>query len=200
MLAPSSRLASARCLEATSSSAPRRASGRRSNRLESSESRRCKHCGEKRGEIIGPNPTDRGKPGSKRHLVVDRRGIPLAVMLSGANEHDSLFLEPLIDAIEPIRGRRGRPRQRPDKLHADKAYDADRCRRSLRLRGIVPRIARKGVESKSSLGRYRWVVERTFAWLARYRRLSIRYEKRADIHEAFLVLGCALICFNFLRF
>jgi transposase len=86
----------------------------------------------------------------------------------------------------------------PDKLHADKAYDIPRCRRALRQRHIKVRIARKGIESSQRLGRHRWVVERTLAWLAKHRRLTIRYERRADIHEAFLHLGCALICLNFL--
>jgi transposase len=82
---------------------------------------------------------------------------------------------------------------------ADKAYHYPRCRRFLRRRGIRARIARRGVESSERLGRYRWVVERTLAWLCRCRRLCVRYERRADIHEAFLVLCCALICFNYLR-
>jgi IS5 family transposase len=75
------------------------------------------------------------------------------------------------------------------KLHADKAYDARRCRRACRQRGIVPRIARRGVDSSERLGRHRWVVERTLAWLARMRRLTIRYERRLDIHYAFSSLA-----------
>ncbi|UFN51639.1 IS5 family transposase (plasmid) [Roseomonas sp. OT10] len=147
------------------------------------------------GAETGPNPTDRGKPGTKRHLVTDARGTPLGLILSGANRHDSLMLAPTLDAIPPIRdGGRGRPRRRPDKLHADKAYDHRRCRRECRARGVTPRIARRGVESSARLGRHRWVVERTFAWLARYRRLTIRYERRADIHLAFATLACALVC------
>jgi transposase len=130
--------------------------------------------------------------------VVDRKGIPLAVMLSGANVHDSMVFEDLIDAIEPIKGTRGRPRKRPEKLHADKAYDDKKCARALRKRGIKRRIARKGVESSEKLGRHRWIVERTLAWIAKYRRLTIRYERRDDIHEAFLYLGCSLICLNYL--
>ena len=119
--------------------------------------------------------------------------------LSAANAHDSTQFEPLIDAIPAIlgpRGRPGRPRKRPAKLHADKAYDIPRCRRALSRRGIKVRIARKGVESSARLGRHRWVVERTLAWLGQFRRLTIRYERRLDIHQAFLSLGCALICFN----
>lgn len=131
--------------------------------------------------------------------MVDRRGTPLAVLLSGANLNDHLLLEAALDAIPPIRRPRGRPRRRPDKLHADKAYDYPVCRRACRKRHVQARIARRGVESSQRLGRHRWVAERTLAWLHRLRRLIIRYERRDDIHEAFLALGCALICFNMLQ-
>ena len=132
-------------------------------------------------------------------MVVDRQGIPLAVKLSAANVHDSRMMLEVVDAIEPIKGQRGRPRKRPRKLHADKAYDSKALRAELRRRGITPRIARRGVESSERLGRHRWVVERTLAWLNRYRRLRVRYERRADIHLAFLHIGCALICWNFVN-
>ena len=88
------------------------------------------------GAGTGPNPTDRGKAGTKRHLLTDRRGIPLAYLLSGANTHDSRPFEDLLDAVPPIPGKPGRPRRRPDKLHADKAYDHGRCRRACLRRGI----------------------------------------------------------------
>ncbi len=125
--------------------------------------------------------------------------MPLAAVLSAANVHDSKMLEAAIDAVPPIAGRRGRPRHRPRKLHADKGYDYARCRAALRARGITPRIARRGQDSSQHLGRHRWVVERTFAWLNRFRRLRVRYERRADIHQAFLTLGCVLICHNHLQ-
>ena len=119
--------------------------------------------------------------------------------MSAANVHDSRMCLETLDAIAPVRGKRGRPRRRPEKLHADKAYDSRALRAELRKRGITPRIARRGVESSERLGRYRWVVERTISWLNRYRRLRIRYERRADIHLAFLHIGCALICWNFVN-
>jgi transposase len=131
--------------------------------------------------------------------VTDRNGVPLAVVLSSANAHDSTVFEELVDAVEPVRGPgKGRPRKRPKKLHADKVYDFPRCRRALRKRGIVARIGRRGIDSSERLGRYRWVVERTLAWLSWFRRLAVRYEKGADLHEAFLYLGCALICLRYL--
>jgi transposase len=117
------------------------------------------------------------------------------VVLTAANVHDSKVFEELVDVVGPIkRPGRGRPRRRPKKLHADKAYDFPHCRAVLRRRGIKVRIARRGKDTSERLGRHRWVVERTLAWLARYRRLLVRYERRADIHEAFVRLGCALIC------
>ncbi len=75
--------------------------------------------------------------------------------VTGANRHDSVVFEALVDALPAVAGRRGRPRSRPDKLHADKAYDCPRCRQHLRRRGIQARIAREGVESKDRLGRHR---------------------------------------------
>jgi transposase len=155
--------------------------------------------GEKGGAAVGPNPTDRGKPGSKRHLITDRRGIPLAFLLTGANIHDSVPFEDLLDAVPPIAGKPGRPRRRPDKVHGDKAYDHRRCRAGCRRRHIKPRIARRGIESSRKLGRHRWVIERTLAWMSRFRRLAIRYERRIDIHHAFTALACSLICLNALQ-
>ena len=126
--------------------------------------RQRQHPGQEGGAATGLNPTDRGKPGTKRHLVVDARGTPLGVVLSGANAHDSTRLAATLDAIPPVRlGRRGRPRRRPDKLHADKAYDQRRRHRECRSRGITPRIARRVIESSQRLGRHRWVVERMLA-------------------------------------
>ena len=107
-----------------------------------------------------------------------------------------------MDAVPAVigpRGRPGRPRKRPAKLHADKGYDFPTCRRALRRRGICPRIARRGVEASTRLGRHRWKVERSLAWLLANRRLTIRYERRADILQAFLHLACALICAHKLR-
>jgi len=131
--------------------------------------------------------------------VVEAHGIPLAVVQSGANVHDAQMMLRCIDTIEPVRQVRGRPRRRPAKLHADKAYDSRALRAELRRRGIQPRIARRQIDTSERLGRYRWVVERTGAWLKRFRRLRIRDEKLEEIHQAFLDLGCALICWNFLQ-
>lgn len=123
----------------------------------------------------------------------------MAIRHTAANVNDVTMLETMVDAIPPLRGRRGRPRKRPAKLHADKAYDSRKARQALRRRRITPRIARRKIDSSQRLGRYRWVVERTLSWLNRFRRLKVRYERRADIHQAFLTLGCALICWNYVQ-
>ena len=81
----------------------------------------------------------------------------------------------------------------------DRGYDSTTIRRGLQARRLVPRLAMRRTKHGNGLGRWRWVVERTFAWLSQFRRLRVRYEKRADIHEAFLSLGCALICWQSLR-
>ena len=121
----------------------------------------------------------------------------MAVELTAANVSDMHSLEPMLDAVKPIAGPKGRPRKRPRKVHTDKGYDSAPNRQACRRRGIIPRIARRGVESSQKLGRYRWKVERCFAWLHRYRRLLIRWERRADIHLGFLQLACCLITFGF---
>ena len=123
------------------------------------------------GQETGKNPTppahgSPGKQGTKRQLVVDAHGIPLAVLVSAANVHDSKLMLATAGAIEPIRAKtRGRPRRRPHKLKADKGYDYRHLRLALRKRRRSPRIARCGVEPKNRLGHYRWVVERTLSWL-----------------------------------
>lgn len=131
--------------------------------------------------------------------MTDRHGIPLANQLTAANVNEGPRLESLLEAIEPIRQPRGRSRRRPGKLHADKAYESRHNRDYLAKRRIGSRIARKGIESSKRLGRFRWVVERTFAWLHGFRRLDVRYERDANIHQAFLDLGCALICWTCLQ-
>ncbi|MEE1797558.1 IS5 family transposase [Streptomyces sp. JV176] len=150
----------------------------------------------KKGDLTGPNPVDRGKFGSKIHLITDQTGLPLSVGISGANLHDSQALEPLVRGIPPIRSRRGPRRRRPAKLHADKAYDNRHLRQWLRSRHITPRIARKGIEPSERLGRHRWTIERTMSWLAGCRRLHRRYERKADHFLAFVGIAATLICYR----
>lgn len=114
--------------------------------------------------------------------------------VTGANRHDSVVFEELVDALPAVGGKPGRPRRWPDKLHADKGYDFARCRAHLKRRSVGDRIARRGIERNDRLGRHRWVVERTHAWLAGFGKLRIRFERRIDIHVARLSLACCVIC------
>ena len=116
--------------------------------------------------------------------------------ISAANLNDHLLLQDMVDGITPVRQPIGRPRKRPIKLHGDKGYDYRSCRELLRRRNIIPRIARKGIESSTRLGRYRYVVERCLEWTTRFRRLVRRYERKASHFLGFLRLACAVICFR----
>lgn len=129
-------------------------------------------------------------------MLTDAGGTPLSMRLTGANRHDITQLLPLVDAIPALGGRRGRPRRRPDIVQGDRGYDSQPHREQLRARGILPLLAKRNTESGSGLGRFRWVVERTLAWFRQFRRLRVRYERRADIHEALFLLGGSLICWN----
>ncbi len=108
-------------------------------------------------------------------------------------------LIPLIDAIPPVRGERGAPLTKPPEVIGDRGYDSDRHRMRLSGRGIRPTLARRRTNHGSGLGIFRWVVERTISWLHQARRLRVRYEKRADLHEAFVKLRCGMICWSLLH-
>ena len=146
------------------------------------------------GAQTGPNPTDRRKAGSKHHVITEANGIPLAAILTGANRNDVTQLVPLVEAIPPVAGRVGRPRFRPERVQGDRGYDSAAHRVELRARGIQPVLAHRLTPHGSGLGVHRWVVERTLSWRHQFRRLRVRWERRADIHMAFLTIGCILIC------
>ncbi|WP_445081949.1 IS5 family transposase [Streptomyces ipomoeae] len=148
----------------------------------------------KGGPATGPSPVDRGKAGSKHHLIVEAHGIPLAAITTGGNRNDVTQLIPLIQAVPPIRGKRGRPPRRPKHLYADRGYDHEAYRDKARRFQITPHLARRGTGHGSGLGVYRWVVEGAIALLRWFRRLRTRWEIRDDIHHAFVTLGCAVIC------
>jgi len=146
----------------------------------------------------GPNPTDRRKNGSKHHIITDGQGLPFAAKLTGANRHDITQLASLVEAIPPISGKVGHPRKRPDSVQGDRGYDSEPHRKELRRKRIKPILAKRRTENGSGLGIYRWVVERTLSWLHQNRRLRVRYERRPDIHEALMTIGCVKICWNHL--
>jgi transposase len=120
----------------------------------------------------------------------------LAVILTGGNRNDVIALIPLVEAIPRVRGRRGRPRNRPASLYADRGYDHDKYRKLLHARGIRAHIGRRGTPHGSGLGVVRWAVERTIAWYHGMKRLHIRWERRDDMHEAFLNLATCIITYR----
>ncbi|WP_207232006.1 IS5 family transposase [Streptomyces albidoflavus] len=146
--------------------------------------------------LTGPNPGDRGKCGSKIHLITKRSILPVSVGISGANLRDSQAVLPFTKGIPPIRSRCGCRRREPGEAHAAKGCDYAHLRRWLRDGGIAHRVARKGVESSQRLGRHRWTVERTMAWLVGCRLLHRRYERRAEHFLAFTCIACTPICWR----
>jgi transposase len=199
LLAASDGVAARRGLAATPRGAARRTAAARPAGSRTGGGRQRVDPCVARGKKTGPNPTDRRKAGSKHHLLTEAHGIPLVAHVTAANRNDITVLLDLVDAIPPLRGRPGRPLRRPAAVQGDRGYDSHQHRAALVARGITPVLARRYTAHGSGLGKTRWVVERTLAWLHRYRRLAVRYERLDYVHEAFLTLGCALICWNFLK-
>nr|WP_237523823.1 IS5 family transposase [Streptomyces sp. SID5466] len=152
--------------------------------------------GEKGGADTGPSPVDRRKTGSKHHLIYDGRGTPLKVITTAANVNDVTRTLALVDGIPSFAGR---PRRRPDALLGDKGYDYNPNRKALRERRILPVISRKGSPNIKSIGKLRYVVEQTFALLHHFKRLAVRWERRTELHDAFVSLACSLICYRRLK-
>lgn len=151
----------------------------------------------KGGTDTGRNPTDRGKKGSKRHILADSRGAPVAVETSAANTHDSRLVEAVIDNLPSDLSD---SEERHD-IHIclDKAYDSKKLEKELRDRGFVPHIRRRGegqnIGCKKGKPR-RWVVERTNSWHNRFRGLLIRWEHKGRNHRGLVLLASALMVFN----
>ncbi len=151
------------------------------------------------GEGTGPNPTDRGKKGTKRSLLTEGKGIPIAVCADGANRNDMKLVEPTLKAMVA-----DRPMPQPGQLQhlcMDKAYDFPEIQRLVARYGYTAHIRSRGEEriDIQTLPGYRarrWVVERSHSWLNRFRRLLIRWEKRLDNYLAMLHFACAWITFR----
>jgi transposase len=122
--------------------------------------------------------------------------LPLTAAVTAANVADVTMLAAVVDDIPPVRTPSGRRRIRPGKVHADKGYDSQANRAWLRRRGIRPRIARRRIESAARLGRHRWRVERSLSWLSCFRRLQVRWDRDSGRWFAFVLLACAMVCFN----
>jgi transposase len=164
--------------------------------LDAGERGHHERAGQARGDHVGANPVDRGKPGSKLHLVCDGGGLPLTAVVTAANVADTTMFQAVVDDNPPVRTPSGRRRTRPGKLHADKGYDSTANWAYLRRRGIRSRIARRGIESSTRLGRHRWRVERSLSWLGCWRRLQVRWDRDAGRWFALVLVACAVICCN----
>jgi transposase len=167
--------------------------------LERIVSRRQFRSGKKRGSKVGK--TKRGK-GTKWMVVVDGKGVPLGKQLYSASPHEARLAEETVTSIRVTRRRRGgRPRQKPQRVIGDRAYDSDPLRARLAARSIELIAPHRWNRSKPrtqdgrALRRYRrrWIIERTFAWLGNYRRLVVRYDRSITIYEAFFHIACFMI-------
>jgi transposase len=149
------------------------------------------------GDDTGPNPTDRGKSGSKHHVMTDAQGIPLSATVTAANVNDVTQTLHVLTDMPPVGGKPGPRRQLPDRLQGDRGYDSEPLRQVLRWLGITPVLAARGTEHGSGLGVSRWFVERTLSWLHAFGRLRRRLDRLTEIQEAFLSLVASLICLKF---
>jgi transposase len=174
---------------------PRQIAERRTTRLVEGLGRLQPSEGPAGRTKTGPNPTDRGRSGSKHCLLTDARGAPLVIQLEAANFHDVNTLLPLVVEIPAVGGKAGRPKQKPAALMADKAFDSQPLRALLNWLGIKPSIPMRG-DQQRGLGKHRWFIERTFSWLHQFRRLRIRWERSPEYHQDLLSLAAAIICYR----
>ena len=148
-----------------------------------------------RGEMTSPNPTDRAKMGTKRHVLTDQRGIPVSVVITSANTHDMKAATETLD-----RKMVKRPLNKQN-LCLDKGYDYPEIERESTKRRYVPHIRQRGEEKELIKLRYysakRWVViERTNSWHNRFRKLLVRYEKKSENYLALVCLACCIIVYR----
>ena len=144
--------------------------------------------------MTGPNPTDRGKIGTKRHVLTDQRGIPVSVVITSANTHDMKTATETLDGVIVER-----PLKKQN-LCLDKRYDYPEIERESTKRRYVPHIRHRGEEKELIKLRYysakRWVVERTNSWHNRFRKLLVRYEKKSENYLALVCLACCIIVYR----
>ncbi len=122
--------------------------------------------------------------------------MPLATILTGANRHDVTQLLPLIKAIPPVRGVPGAPLRKPQSVMGDRGYHSDPHRMTLSARAIATEIARRNTPHGSGLGVFRWYVEQALALMHQFKRLRVRDDRDDRIHEAFMTLACAIMCWR----
>jgi transposase len=150
------------------------------------------------GEDTGPNPTDRGKSGSKHHVLTDAQGIPLNATTTAANVNEVTQALNVLVNVPPVGGKPGPKRQLPERIQGDRGFDSEPLRAFLRWMGVTPILAKRGSAHGSGLGVTRWFVERTISWLHSFGRLRRRLDRLKEIQDAFLRLGCSMVCLGFL--
>jgi putative transposase len=152
------------------------------------------------GAATGANPTDRGKCGTKRSALCEGHGLPLAVVVAGANVPDMKLAAPTLDAL--VVARPAPTAEQPQHLCLDAGYDYDLPRFAAERRRYVAHVRPRGEDRANARSLdptkrpRRWVVERLHSWLNRSRRLLVRWEKLQPTYEAFVHLACALLCFQ----
>ncbi len=151
------------------------------------------------GEATGANPTDRGKIGTKRSLLTEGNGIPIAIIPDGAKRHDMKLLAATLEAT--VIKRPEPSKEEPQHLSLDKGYDYEDCRQQTLNYGYVPHIRTRGEEKKAKAENpdyepRRWVVEVIHSWLNRFRKILVRFEKKLEHHQGLLQLACAYIVFK----
>lgn len=151
------------------------------------------------GGKTGPNPTDRGKSGVKRSVLTEANGVPVGLVVDGANRHDMKLCRATVEAIPVVRP--APTPEQPQGLCLDKGYDFDEVRQTLQEFGFTAHILARGEEARAikreaGFKARRWVVERTHSWMNRFRRILIRWDKSANNYIAFLHFACALIAFR----
>lgn len=152
------------------------------------------------GGATGPNPTDRGKSGTKRSQLCEGHGLPLAIAVDGANAHDTRLAGPTLDAI--VIARPEPSEKAPQNLCLDAAYVGEKTEQVIKQHKYIAHVRPRGEDRAQAHSHdptkkpRRWVVERLHSWLNRSRRMLVRWEKLTETYEAFLHLACALLCFR----
>ena len=160
--------------------------GRHAARQPHLDPRQLLGAGQASGDLVGPNPTDRAKMGTKYHIATDGDGTPVACLATAANVPDTLVFERLFLAAFAVMAR-------IRNAYADKGYDAERHRQLCRACKVKPFIHKRGRPHGSGLGRYRWPVERTLSWLLENKRLGLRYDRCGFIIQSLLQAGCIFL-------
>jgi putative transposase len=151
------------------------------------------------GKKVGKNPTDRGKIGTKRRVLTDGGGVPIGLAVGGSNRHDFKMARETIESM-PVERPEPTPAT-PQGMCLDKGYDSDEVRDLLAEFGFTAHIRARGEEAQAlkqeaGFRARRWVVERTHSWMNRFRRLLIRWDKKARNYLGFLHLACAYITYS----